>query len=310
VLSNYNPPEERGMGPTITVVVPVYNRDAELLRALRSIQQQTFEDFECVVIDDASAIPVEPIVESLLDKRFVYARNPVNGGPYSARVRGYRMMRGDFLVALDSDDEARPFMLAQAVKYLREFPEVDGVAGMNVRSNDGRPLVRVAGGRKIVTPAEYVTLMGIPDCVGAVRRLVVDEWLQKRDDYFALESHQWLTFHLHHSMLFVDEAWVTVHVNQPDRISQRFDERRLDDYLKFLDEHLAYVEGTKAVVLDQILESAWLQLTRAGRKEDAARFASYMAKRGLSKWRVIARRGLGKVRRLLPIVPAPVRYLR
>jgi glycosyltransferase involved in cell wall biosynthesis len=297
-------------GPTVTVVVPVYNRDSELRRALGSLQRQTFEDFECIVVDDGSEIAIELVVQSLGDKRFIYVRSPQNRGPYGARVRGYRLMRGEFLVGLDSDDEARPRMLGQAVKYLRDFPEVDGVAGMNVRSTDGRPLVRVAGGRKIVTPAEYATLGAIPDCVGAVRRLVVDEWLQKRDDYFALESHQWFTFHMHHNMLFVDEVWVTVHEDHGARVSQQVDARRLDDYLKFLEEHLDYVEGARAVVLDEIVAGAWFNLRRAGRRQDAERFAFYMNKRGISKWRVLGQRGMSKASRLLPIHSPSVHYLK
>jgi glycosyltransferase involved in cell wall biosynthesis len=297
------------MTPSITVIIPVFNRDVELRRALRSIQNQTLEDFECIVVDDASTFPIKPIVDSLEDGRFIYTRNPRNGGPYNARIRGCRMVRTEFVVGLDSDDEARPVMLASAIGHLREVAEVDAVAGMNVRSTDGRPLVRIAGGKKIVTPADYAEIPILADCAAAVRRVVVDEWLQKRDDYFALEAHQWLTFHLHHSMLFVDEPWVTVHTDRPDRVSQRFDERHLDDYVKFLDEHLSYVEEAKAPALDKLLEDGWFNLWRAGRKDAAARFEHYMMERGLSKRRVILRRAVGKARRRLPVGPAPVRYL-
>ena len=69
------------MAPIITVVIPVYNRSAELLRALRSVREQTFEDFECVVVDDASTIAIAPIVQSLDDDRFIYLRKTRTGGP-------------------------------------------------------------------------------------------------------------------------------------------------------------------------------------------------------------------------------------
>jgi glycosyltransferase involved in cell wall biosynthesis len=295
------------MQPTISVVIPVYNRDAALRRALHSIQDQTFRDFECIVVDDASTTPIPPIIDSLQDDRFRYARNDRNGGPYNARARGYRMMRGEFLVSLDSDDEAYPWLLGQAVRYLREVPEADGVAGMNVRGGGGA-LVQVRGGRKLVSPSEYATLPALPDCVGAVRRLVVDEWLQKRDDYFAFEVHQWFTFHMHHSMLFVDEPWVRIHTGCADRVSPQVTNRQLDDYLKFLDEHLAYVERVPSVVLDHLLEDAWFQLRRAGRKEDAERVAVHLDARGLSKRGAMARRLAGKARRSL-LRREPTHYL-
>jgi glycosyltransferase involved in cell wall biosynthesis len=294
--------------PTITVVIPVYNRDAELRRALRSLQEQTFADFECIVVDDASTISIDGIVDSFADDRFICARNLQNRGPYNARVQGYRLMRGEFLIGLDSDDEAYPWMLGQAVKYLREVPEVDGVAGMHLRTSDGRLFVRVRDRRKIMHPFEYALLPPIPDCIGAVRRVVVDEWLQKRDDYFALESHQWFTFHMNHSMLFVEEPWTRHHPDAAERVSRIRNTRRYDDYLKFLDEHLRYV-GAKSIVLDRLLEDGWFHLWRAGRKEDAARFEHFMAKRGLSRRRAIARRAFTKARRRLPFAGTPVSYI-
>jgi glycosyltransferase involved in cell wall biosynthesis len=287
------------MSPAITVVVPVYNRDEQLRRALVSIQRQTLADFECIVVDDGSTIPIAPLVESLGDDRFVYARNAKNGGPYNARVHGYRLMRGEFLVGLDSDEEAYPWMLAQAVNHLRREPEVDGVAGMHLRTANGRLFVRIPGGCKVVTPAEFVRLPPIPDCIGAVRRVVVDEWLQKRDDYFALESHQWLTFHLKHSMLFVEEPWTRFHDDGTNRVSATIDPRHADDYVKFLDEHAAYVSGGPCEVLDRLLEDGWFLLWRSGRHEDARRFAQALEERGLSRVQTIRRRARQKAQRLL-----------
>jgi glycosyltransferase involved in cell wall biosynthesis len=295
--------------PTITVVIPVFNRDAELRRALRSLREQTFTDFECIVVDDGSTFSIARIVDSFADDRFICTRNHQNGGPYNARVQGYRLMRGEFLIGLDSDEEAYPWMLGQAVKYLREVPEVNGVAGMHLRTTDGRLFVRIRDRRKIVHPSEYASLPQIPDCIGAVRRVVVDEWLEKRDDYFALELHQWFTFHMNHSMLFVEEPWTRHHPDAADRVSVSLDARRYDDYLKFLDEHLAYVDEAKSIVLDRLIEDGWFHLWRAGRKEHAARFEHAMAKRGLSKRRALARRAFAKARRRLPFAGTPVYYI-
>jgi glycosyltransferase involved in cell wall biosynthesis len=287
------------MTPKITVVLPVYNRSSELRRALLSVQNQTYDDFECIVVDDASTIPIQPVVASLNDGRFKYQRQPSNSGPYSARIAAFRLMQGKFAIGLDSDDEAYPWMLSRAVKYLDDTPDVDGVAGMYVGMSDGRMRVRIEGGSKIMSPSEYVVQPPIPDCAGAVRKCVVDEWLRKRDDYFALEFHQWFTFHMHHNQLFVDEPWAKTYIANPDRVSQRMESRQLDDYIKFLDEHQDYIDGTRAAVLDNIVADAWFQLTRAGRKADAARFAPLLETRGLKKSHIIATRVLRKTRRFL-----------
>ena len=63
----------------ITVVVPVFNRQDKLRRALASLRAQTLVDFECLVVDDCSTVPIEPVVTELSDHRFRYLRNGQNG---------------------------------------------------------------------------------------------------------------------------------------------------------------------------------------------------------------------------------------
>lgn len=160
----------------MTVVIAVYNRQEELLRALRSVQHQTFMDFECIVVDDGSTVPIEPFVAQLGDERFRYARNQVNGGPSNARLVGFRQMRGEYLCIVDSDWELFPWTLYQAVHYLDQTPEVDCVVGLHLLHEESRLFVRVPGGRKILTPKEYMRKSPVPDCTAQpalCRRAVV-----------------------------------------------------------------------------------------------------------------------------------------
>jgi len=279
--------------PKITVVIPVYNRQAELRRALASLREQTFSDFECLVVDDCSEIPIEPLVVELEDPRFRYLRNARNGGPYNARTVGYRHMNGEYLLQLDSDWEAYPWALSQAVRYLDAYRQVDAVSGMHVRSQDSAMFARVGGGKKIVTPEEYLKRDPAPDCVGAVRRCVVEEWLRKRTDYFAMEFHQWFTFGLHHSQLYVDEPWTRYHVDGKDRVSVGHNARRLDDYSKFVEEHDAILRTIDAPFLSELLFTMWLDLLRAGRASDRRRVEEYLKLKRVP----IARKLLAKLAR-------------
>jgi glycosyltransferase involved in cell wall biosynthesis len=267
----------------VTVVMPVYNRHRELVRALTSLQAQTFADFECLIVDDCSTIPIEPVVASFADPRFRYLRNAQNGGPYNARVLGYRRMMGEYMLQLDSDWEAYPWALAQSVGHLDEHPEVDAVSGMHVRQSDLAMFVRVGGGgKRIVSPEDYRRGSLVPDCVALVRRCVVDEWLSKRSDYFAMEFHQWFTFGLHHHQLYVDEPWTRYHVDAGDRVSGGPDRRRLDDYMKFIEEHDGYLRSVDAPFLDDLLFGFWLDLLRAGRKAERCRIEELLRLRKVS----------------------------
>lgn len=283
--------------PRITVVVPVFNRQSELRRALASIRDQTLTDFECLIVDDCSTIPIQAVVEEFADPRFRYLRNSRNGGPYNARTLGYRLMNGQYLFQLDSDWEAYPWALSQSVGYLDAYPEVDAVAGMHLRHHDSAMFVRVDGGRKIVSPAEYVKGGLAPDCVGAVRRCVVDEWLTKRSDYFAMEFHQWFTFSLQHSQLYVDEPWTRYHVEGNDRVSVSQNRRRLDDYMKFIEEHDQYLRSVDAPFLSDLLFNMWVDLLRAGRGSDRKRVAEYLRIRKVSVARKLTAKLAAKLAR-------------
>src|SRR5450755_3166172 len=102
--------------PLITVAMPVYNRQDVLRRALRSLERQTLEDFICVIVDDASTIPIAPVVDEF-DFRFRYVRSEPNRGCCGARQVAFEHMEGDFLINLDSDNEFFPWTLERGSAY-------------------------------------------------------------------------------------------------------------------------------------------------------------------------------------------------
>ena len=170
--------KDTAAGPAVTVVIPVFNRDRELRRALKSVLCQTLIDFECVVIDDASDYDIAAIVASYGDPRLRVIRRECNGGPYAARFSGMRVARGRYALFLDSDHELYPWALAQACRYLDKTAQVDMVSALFVHDEDSRLFVRVRDAPRIVTPEEACTEPGVPDRVSAVRRCVVEEWLR------------------------------------------------------------------------------------------------------------------------------------
>lgn len=283
----------------VTVIVPVFNRRSELSRALTSLKNQSFTDFECLVVDDASSVPIEPVVKAMNDNRFVYLRSPQNGGPYNARFFGYRHMRGEYLFQLDSDWEAFPWALAQGVHYLDSTPEVDAVAGMHLVNEESRMLGRVPHGAVIIDPDSYKKSGFGVDCAGMVRRSVVEEWLHKRADYFAMEFHQWFTFGLHRSQLYVDEPWVRYHVDGSDRVSLGLNARQFSDYMKFMEEHAEQLLTVRAPFLAQLLFEIWFQLLMTGRRQEASRAYGYLRLQNISIWREVCKKILKKVGKVI-----------
>ena len=112
--------------PTVSIIVPTYDRAALLPRALDSVIAQTFEDWEIVLVDDGSTDETDSLAwdyASRLGPRFSYVRQS-NAGSSAARNRGIEAGRGRFVAFLDSDDEFLPDKLERQMKLFELRPEL------------------------------------------------------------------------------------------------------------------------------------------------------------------------------------------
>jgi len=94
--------------PTVSVIIPTYNRAHLVGRAIRSVMSQTCQDFEIIVVDDGSTDDTEKVVSSFNDPRIRYYQHQTNRGHSATRNTGITMSRGKYIAFLDSDDEYLP----------------------------------------------------------------------------------------------------------------------------------------------------------------------------------------------------------
>lgn len=113
--------------PEVSVIVPTYNRSHLLLRAIRSILKQTFQDFEIIVVDDCSTDGTEEILNTICDKRITYVKHEKNRGPAAARNTGLQISKGNYIAFLDSDDE---WLKPKLEKQLRLFKKGKSTLGL------------------------------------------------------------------------------------------------------------------------------------------------------------------------------------
>jgi glycosyltransferase involved in cell wall biosynthesis len=114
-------------GPTVTVIIPVYNTAAYISETLDSVFAQTFTDFEVIVINDGS--PDTDILEKAIEPylgRIVYLKQK-NCGPSAARNAGIGCARGEYIAFLDSDDSWLPQYLSEQIKSLANSGELNMV---------------------------------------------------------------------------------------------------------------------------------------------------------------------------------------
>jgi glycosyltransferase involved in cell wall biosynthesis len=129
------------MTPLFSVVIPVYNRARSLGIALRSVLQQTEQDFEIIVVDDGSNDQPEQIVEAAGDPRIRFVRQENRGGS-AARNAGIDRARGRFVAFLDSDDRFLPHHLAAMRQLLETTEDSAGYAPIIVDRAEGRTFIK------------------------------------------------------------------------------------------------------------------------------------------------------------------------
>ena len=110
--------------PTVSVVIPTYNRANFLPATIQSVLDQTFSDFEILVIDDGSTDNTDQIVRQISDDRVIYIRQSHSGLPAVGRNKALAHARGRYIAFLDSDDLWLPQKLARQVKYMDSHPNI------------------------------------------------------------------------------------------------------------------------------------------------------------------------------------------
>ena len=233
--------------PTVSVIIPTYNRAALLPRALDSVLAQTFTDWEIVLVDDGSTDATPQLAASYAERlreRFIYLPQE-NRGCCTARNRGIDACSGRFVAFLDSDDEFAPTKLERQLALFDLRPELgfvysdfafidlDGVYHASVFDAKFPLARRVVG--ECVAPGLYVVGHGLFDSlirgyfvatiVGMVRQEVLGDSIRFREDHTYAE--EWL-FYLKVARVtaagFVDEP-LSIHHYVPQSIT-RSDKRR------------------------------------------------------------------------------------
>jgi succinoglycan biosynthesis protein ExoO len=103
--------------PLVTVVIPAYNAAATIANAVGSVFAQTLDDYEIVVVDDASTDETRDLLATIDDPRLHVIELPANRGAAHARNVALQAARGEWIALLDADDTYRPTRLATLLSH-------------------------------------------------------------------------------------------------------------------------------------------------------------------------------------------------
>lgn len=263
--------------PTVSVIIPTYNRPKFLKQAVESVLHQTFEDFELLVVDDGSdhrpKIPEDP--------RLTLLRHEQNLGVSAARNTGIRASHAPFIATLDDDDRWLPEKLSRQVDFFQQNPDEYAVqpeadwyrAGEKVkqkrkhRKPDGSILPRALE-RCLVSGSGVMIKRDVFKTVGCF-----DEDLPACEDY-----DLWLRLGLHYPVRLIDEVLVEKDGGRPDQLSSQpgLDKYRVLALRKFI--QLPGSEPYRQRARELIVKKSEIYARgcrKYGRPEEARRFQQY-----------------------------------
>lgn len=219
---------------TVTVVIPVYNGERYVKEAVRSILDQTWSDFELLIIDDASTDRSMEIIGSLGDPRIKIVRHDTNMGIAAARNRGLELAVSKYIALLDQDDIALPYRLAEEVAYLEANPDVDVVGG-HQRSIDSEGRDMDSQWSVYLNPAYISAYLMLNNTVvngsAMFRKELVDTYhIRYRENQFGAEDYRfWVECSLHGTIKNIDKVfllWRCGHGNTTDKMIREHREER------------------------------------------------------------------------------------
>ena len=144
----------KNSNPLVSVLMPVYNGEKYLFEAIQSILNQTYQNFEILIIDDCSTDNSVRIIQSINDKRVRFLQNKENLGQTKTLNKGIYIAKGKYIARQDQDDLSENLRLELQVNYLEKYPDIKLVgSSINFIDNRGNLITKrkaVIGHNKII----------------------------------------------------------------------------------------------------------------------------------------------------------------
>jgi glycosyltransferase involved in cell wall biosynthesis len=210
----------------VNIILPTYNRAQLIARAIKSLLNQTYQDFEIIVVDDGSTDNTEEVVKKIDDKRIRYIRHKENKGAATARNTGIKAAKAQYIAFQDSDDE---WLLEKIEKQIIAFKNVSPKVGVvytgfwkiqdnkkiymhsfNIKSKEGDIHESLLKGNFIATPATLIK----KECFERIG--MFDEKLPTLEDW-----ELWIRISKYYHFKYIDEPLLISYyslggVNEPN----------------------------------------------------------------------------------------------
>lgn len=222
--------------PKLTVFIPVYNCRRYVAEAIDSILEQTYSDFELLLIDDGSTDGSRHILASYADPRIRVIFNETNLGIPRMLNKGLALARGEFFALLDNDDFASPDRLEQQLAFLERHEEYAAVGAWAVTTDEaGRTLGTIK--RLFVAPDEVQSQLLFRCCLlhpSMMARTSVLRSHGYREDFVTCSDFElWVRVAKKHRIGSLPRILMH-HREHADRATHRFSQRAKAEKLEII----------------------------------------------------------------------------
>ena len=223
----------------VSVIIPTFNRSKKGSRAITSVLNQTFTDYEVIVVDDGS---VDETADSLrpFSHRIRTIAHAQNRGVSAARNSGIKASRSPLCAFLDSDDYWLPEKLECQVRFFKENPEAVACQTEEVWIRNG---VRVNPRKKHLKPSGYIFEPSLKMCLVSPSAVMLKRSLLHKvglfdEDFPVCEDYDlWLRISCHHPVHLIGRKLVVKEGGGPDQLSSSLkgmDRFRIKSLMKLL----------------------------------------------------------------------------
>lgn len=104
----------------LSIIIPAFNAEKYISQAIQSVLNQTYDNFELIIINDGSTDKTKVVIESFKDERIRYFENEKNSGIVFSRNKGLKLAQGEYIGMLDADDIAYPKKFEKQITFLQQ----------------------------------------------------------------------------------------------------------------------------------------------------------------------------------------------
>ena len=237
--------------PTISVVMPVYNSEKYLYEAIDSILNQTYTNFEFIILNDGSIDKIEEIILSYDDQRIVYVKNEENLQIVKTLNKGISLAKGKYIARMDADDISLPERLERQIEFMESNPDIDvcgtGYIALGKKRFIFKPLKKheyIKIKLLFTSPLAHPTVLMKKEIFDDYQ---YDEGYPKAEDY-AL----WIQLINHFTFANISDPllYYRIHDNQT---TVKYDTLQLDSTRKVMKKYLANIMPEKDILESNVL---------------------------------------------------------